>query len=166
MMMGVVKIKQETCEAKASAEAQRKDAQEALAHAAAARRSELQVLHAQMTKLADKMLEDEEAMECSVCLETGASTALIPCGHCFCCRPSCASHTVDVCPSCRAPVKSRTVLFGAHAPTSQYPQIANLLDALSRTIYVRSASQPPAPVPQTAEGGQGSKMKEPEDEPK
>jgi len=31
-----------------------------------------------MTKLADKMLEDEEAMECSVCLETGASTALIP----------------------------------------------------------------------------------------
>ena len=59
-------------------------------------------------------------------------------GHYFCCRPTCASHTVDVCPSCRAPVKSRTVLFGAHAPTSQYLQIANLLEALAR-----SASQPP-----------------------
>ena len=78
MMMGVVKVKQETSDAKASAEAQRKDAQEALAHAAAARRAELQALHAQMAQLAAKMLEDEEAMECSVCMETGASTALIP----------------------------------------------------------------------------------------
>ena len=88
------------------------------------------------------MLEDEEAMECSVCMEAGASTAMVPCGHCFCCRPTCGSHSVDVCPSCRAPVESRTVLFGAHV-TSQYPQLATLLDALARS----AASQPAAPVP-------------------
>jgi phenylalanyl-tRNA synthetase alpha subunit len=51
MMMGVVKVKQETKDAKSAAQAQLKDAQQALVHATATRRSELQALHAQMTQV-------------------------------------------------------------------------------------------------------------------
>ena len=51
MMMGVVKVKQESNDAKSAAQAQLKDAQQALVHAIASRRSELQALHAQMTQV-------------------------------------------------------------------------------------------------------------------
>ena len=63
-----------------------------------------------------------------------ASTALIPCGHCFCCRPECGSHDVEICPSCRAPIESRTVLFGALQPSSQHAQLVDLAASLGAAV--------------------------------
>ena len=147
---------------------------QALGRAALARAQELDDLKHKMQELANKMQEDEEAMECSVCFEVGgvcvlfppflipslspslpptsplppppdgsinltptsepASTALIPCGHCFCCSPGCASHDVEICPSCRTPIQSRTVLFGALQPASQHAHLVNLAASLGEPI--------------------------------
>lgn len=74
---------------------------------------ELADLHLKMTQVAEKVLEVQEAMECSVCMENTASTALIPCGHCFCCLDGCVSKEVSTCPCCRSAVTGRTELFGA-----------------------------------------------------
>ena len=80
-MQGVVRVKREKLEASAASQAQLRCAQEALVAAAVTRRSQLQELQQQMKQIADKMLQDEEAAECSVCFECVASTALNPCGE-------------------------------------------------------------------------------------
>ena len=58
-----------------------------------------------------------EAMECACCLETlgEGSVALLPCGHTYCNRASCASAQVAKCPECLQAVEGRVALFGALA---------------------------------------------------
>ena len=62
-------------------------------------------------KVADAVHELMMAIECPVCMEQPATTAL-SCGHCFCCHQGCESKNVSACPTCRAQVETRTVLFG------------------------------------------------------
>ena len=73
---------------------------------------ELAALHHKMTRVAEQVLEVQEGMECQVCMEIMASTAFIPCGHCFCCKDGCGSKEVSTCPACRCAVTRRTELFG------------------------------------------------------
>ena len=73
---------------------------------------ELAALHQKMTRVAQQVLEVQEAMECQVCMENMASTAFIPCGHCFCCKDGCGSREVSTCPACRSAVTGRIELFG------------------------------------------------------
>jgi uncharacterized membrane protein YgcG len=101
--------------------------------AAEARQQELLTLQAKMAALAAQMQEDEEAMECSVCMEARASTVLFPCGHCFCCAPRCPSAHVRECPCCRKPVEARTSLYGTlPASSSSHTQIAGLIEGIGR----------------------------------
>ena len=134
----------------------------------------------QVQELADKMQQDQEEMECSVCMEAGASTALIPCGHCFCCSDPCGSATVLVCPCCRylqhpdslvprltyctgaeifcycrAPVESRQVIFGILPAGSQHSQLARLADALGVQADAIAGS---AVRGAGAEGGEGGQL--------
>lgn len=51
------------------------------------------------------------AIECSVCMDRTAGTAL-SCGHCFCCQEECGSSRVTTCPTCWKPVEARIRLFG------------------------------------------------------
>ncbi len=78
---------------------------------AAAHGRELAALHAQMAEAAAGMEELMEELQCCVCLERRAVTALVPCGHCFCCAEGCASRVVDACPNCRVAVEGRTALY-------------------------------------------------------
>ena len=73
---------------------------------------ELAALHHKMTRVAEQVLEVQEGMECQVCMEIMASTAFIPCGHCFCCKDGCGSKEASTCPACRSAVTARTEVFG------------------------------------------------------
>lgn len=75
-----------------------------------------------------------QAIECPICFDNQASTAL-PCGHVFCCQVGCGSKTVLECPTCRqdAPLDQRTVLFGQ-------VDLSNLKDIVTKKFDVDSAS--------------------------
>lgn len=68
----------------------------------------------QLEELDEKIEEIESSMLCSVCFEWQAATALMPCGHCFCCDTECGSSRPDFteCPSCRQTVTGRRRVFG------------------------------------------------------
>ncbi|KAJ1494495.1 hypothetical protein T484DRAFT_1877675 [Baffinella frigidus] len=68
----------------------------------------------QVKKIGDSLRElfDTE-VDCVVCMERVADTAVVPCGHCFCCSETCGSSTVATCPTCIRPFEGRTKLFGA-----------------------------------------------------
>lgn len=81
-------VKRENVEASATVQAELKGAQEEMVQTALARLAELpQALHTQMKQVAALMQEEEEAMECNICMESVAYMALISCLHCFCCLP-------------------------------------------------------------------------------
>ena len=63
------------------------------------------------------LTEVAQAMECACCFETlgEGSVALLPCGHTYCNRASCASAQAAECPECRQAVAGRVALFGVLA---------------------------------------------------
>jgi len=61
-----------------------------------------------------RQLDDlKESLECAVCMERPATIAL-SCGHCYCCDAACVSAKVQACPTCQAPILTRTKLFGGN----------------------------------------------------
>ena len=62
-------------------------------------------------KVADAVHELMMAIECPVCMEQPATTAL-SCGHCFCCHQGCESNNVSACPTCRAQVGTGPCYLG------------------------------------------------------
>jgi len=71
----------------------------------------IQLRAGQVQRLREKLQEVETGMECAICMERVADTALT-CGHCYCCAEECGSSIVATCPECDRPVTGRTKLFG------------------------------------------------------
>ena len=68
----------------------------------------------------DKMDSCAEALECAVCYDVlGEETVSFTCGHLYYNRKACGSRDVEICPECRAPLVSRTKLFGGVARLKQ-----------------------------------------------
>ena len=78
-----------------------------------ARATELAGLKSAAVAIADRIKQAEQEFECPICMDRSATTALNPCGHCFCCCEDCGSVSAAVCPICSQAVESRTRLFGA-----------------------------------------------------
>ena len=62
-------------------------------------------------KVAEAVQDMMDAVDCPVCMERPANTAL-SCGHCFCCQDGCESQNFNTCAICRQEVAGRTALFG------------------------------------------------------
>jgi len=89
-----VKLEKIECEARLSADVVR-------------RAGEAEVLRRQLEDL-------HESLECAMCMERPAAIAL-SCGHCYCCDAACVSANMQACPTCQAPILTRTKLFGGNA---------------------------------------------------
>ncbi len=101
--------------------------------------AQLAALHADLQEVVHKVQEVEEGMECSVCFERKATTALNPCGHCFCCHEdsdparSCGSHNVPISPCYRSVVQSRTQFFSVMSDSMvQHQDVFGIADAVGR----------------------------------
>ena len=63
-------------------------------------------------KVAEAVQEMMDAVDCPICMERPANTAL-SCGHCFCCQEGCESQTFTTCATCRRETAAcRTPLYG------------------------------------------------------
>eukprot|EP00300_Choanocystis_sp_HF-7_P012613 c17958_g1_i1.p2 GENE.c17958_g1_i1~~c17958_g1_i1.p2 ORF type:complete len:322 (+),score=57.22 c17958_g1_i1:35-1000(+) len=73
---------------------------------------ELEKLRLENARLKVAKDEQEEAMLCSICLDTPKDAALVPCGHSFC--HTCSQklqETKKTCPICRKKIKQVNVLY-------------------------------------------------------
>lgn len=109
----VVKVKRERLASSATQAAKLESDLHARAAELAGLKSAAVEQGAQLQAMASKMKEAEQELECSICMERSAATALNPCGHCFCCSEDCASASAAVCPMCSRAIESRTRIFGA-----------------------------------------------------
>ncbi len=89
-------------------------------------------LQSKLEGLVDTAKALEKDSECGICMVHVANTALLPCGHCFCCREGCGSLGVKVCPMCNAIVENHARLFPFKAPLAR--QLREELDAVVTAI--------------------------------
>jgi hypothetical protein len=68
-----------------------------------ARVQEANALRVDLSRSFAQLTEVSESVECPLCMERQAGTAL-SCGHCYCCEEGCPSAELAKCPTCNTAV--------------------------------------------------------------